>query len=91
MKITKVTNKAGLDNFSDHFLKDDANVLANSVSDLRNILVNSGKISESCEIAKLNLHKWGSVTEASKRHLLNWLNFGKELQVSVHYANVFVV
>ena len=76
LKFTEVTNKAGLDNFSGHFLNDGVNVLANSITDLCNILIKSGKFSEFYEFLsrKLNLHKRCSLTELSRSHLLNSLN-----------------
>lgn len=51
LKFTEVTNKAGLDNFSGHFLNDGVNVLA-SITGLCNILIKSGKFSEFYEFSE---------------------------------------
>lgn len=51
LKFTEVTNKAGLNNFSGHFLNDGVNVLA-SITGLCNILIKSGKFSEFYEFSE---------------------------------------
>ena len=50
-KFTEVTKKAGLDNFSGHFLNDGVNVLA-TITGLCNILIKSGKFSEFYEFSE---------------------------------------
>ena len=66
LKNTNVSKAAGLDNLSDHFLKDGAEVLAKPITDLCNFSITSGKFPDSCKIAKLKLiYKKSSLTEAS--------------------------
>ena len=74
LKNTKVSKAAGLDNLSDRFLKDGAKVLTKPITDLCNFSITSGKISDSCKLAKLKpIYKKGSLTEASNYRSLSLL------------------
>ena len=65
-KNTEVYKAAGLDNLSGRFLKDGAKVLAKPLTDLFNLSITSGKLPDSCKLAKLKArYKKGSLTEAS--------------------------
>ena len=65
--ILYIYNAAGLDNLSDCFLKNGAEVLAKPITYLLcNLSITSGKFCHSCKIAKLEpIYKKGSLTEAS--------------------------
>ena len=64
LKPTQVSKAAGLDGFSGHFLKEGAKFLAKQISDLCNFSINSGKLIDSCKVAKLRpLYKKGSLTQ----------------------------
>ena len=66
LKNTNVSKETGLDNLSGHFLKDGTEVLAKPITDLCNLSFASGKLPDSCKIAKLKpMYKKGSLTEAS--------------------------
>ena len=65
-KNTKVSKAAGLDSLSGRFLKDGAKVLAKPITDICNPSITSGKVPDSCKLAKLKqIYKKGSLTEAS--------------------------
>ena len=62
---TNVPKAAGLDNLSCCFLKDGPKDLVKPITDLWNLSITSGKLSDSCKIAKLKpVYKKGSLTEA---------------------------
>ena len=58
-----IDKAAGIDNISGNFLKDGANVLAKSISEICNISIKYSTFATNCQIAKLKpLFKKGSKT-----------------------------
>ena len=73
-KNTNVSKAAGLDNLSDRFLKNGAEVLTKPITDLFNLSTTSGKFLDSCKIAKLKpIYEKGSLTEASNYRSISLL------------------
>ena len=65
---TQVSEAAGIDNLSGHFLKEGAKVLSKPISNLCNLSLTSETFPDICKVAKLKpLLKKGSLTE-----LYNW-------------------
>ena len=50
---TQVSEAAGIDNLSGHFLKEGAKVLSKPISDLCNLSLNSETFPDICKVAKL--------------------------------------
>ena len=74
LKNTNVSKAFGLDNLSDRYLKDGAEVLAKPITDLRNLSITSRKFPDSCKIGKLKpVYKKGSLTEASNYRSISLL------------------
>ena len=66
LKNVEVTKAAGIDKISGKYLKDGAQILTKSISELCNLSMTLGSFLDACKIAKLNpLFKKGSKTDPS--------------------------